>query len=163
MRYECLVLLRGIDVGIGRWVLDFSSLSGGEMDAKKRVAMILAAAAMALTAVPGWSETVTYTCRYESYSNEKGVHRVQDDFRLVFVVETSKGTAQQITDRGKFVVDMLPAPEGGMTLVEMIDGGKVLSTSIDTSGRSVHSRNIILEGHVAPTQYYGHCSKGWLK
>ena len=41
---------------------------------------------------------------------------------------------------------MLSAPNEGLTLVEMIDGGKVLATSIDKDGKSVHSRNIILEG-----------------
>ncbi|MCK7469257.1 MAG: hypothetical protein MZU91_14790 [Desulfosudis oleivorans] len=102
---------------------------------------------------------MTYTCQYESYSNEKGLHKVQDEFKLVFIVDTLKGTAQRVTDRGKFAIEMLPAPNGGMTLVEIIDGGKVLSTSIDQSGRSVHSRNILLEGHVAPSQYYGRCSK----
>jgi hypothetical protein len=104
-------------------------------------------------------ETETYSCRYESYSNEKGLHKVQDEFKLVFIVDTSSGTAQQVTDRGKFDVEMLPALNGGMTLVEMIDGGKILTTSIDKFGRSVHSRNIILEGHIAPSQYYGRCSK----
>jgi hypothetical protein len=132
---------------------------GEEMDAKKRVGMIFLAAVLALATAPAWPETVTYTCQYEAYSNEKGVHKVQEEFKLVFAVETSKGTAQHVTDRGRFDIDMMPAPNGGMTLVEVIDGGKVLATSIDTYGRSVHSRNIILEGHIAPSQYYGKCSK----
>jgi len=82
-----------------------------------------------------------------------------DDFKLVFVVDTSKDAAHLVSSKGKFSVEMLPAPNGGMTLVEMVDGGKVLSTSIDKSGKSVHSRNIILEGQISPSQYYGACSK----
>lgn len=120
---------------------------------------LLSAIVLAMTPALALCETETYSCRYESYSNEKGLHKVQDEFKLVFVVDTSSGKAQQVTDRGKFDVEMLPALNGGMTLVEMIDGGKILSTSIDNSGRSVHSRNIILEGHIAPSQYYGRCSK----
>jgi len=54
---------------------------------------------------------------------------------------------------------MLSAPKGGLAFVEMIDGGKVLTTSIDEAGKSVHSRNIILEGRISPSQYYGTCSK----
>lgn len=108
---------------------------------------------------PAFSDTVTYSCRYDSYSNEKGLHKVQDEFRLAFAVDTEKETAQIITDKGKFNVDMLPSPIGGMTFVEMVDGGKVLTTSIDVDGKSVHSRNIILEGRISPSQYYGTCSK----
>ena len=121
------------------------------------VLMLLAATGIATG--PAFSETVTYTCRYDSYSNEKGLHKVQDDFRLAFAVDTGKETAQAVTDKGRFNVDMLPSPKGGMTFVEMVDGGKVLVTSIDLEGKSVHSRNIILEGRISPSQYYGTCSK----
>ena len=108
---------------------------------------------------PALSETVTYTCRYESYSDEKGLHKVPEEFKLIFVVDTGKETAQVVGDKGKFSVDMLPAEKGGLTFVEMVDGGKVLTTSIDENGKSAHSRNIILEGRVSPSQYYGTCSK----
>lgn len=128
------------------------------MSAKMRFGIILLAAVLTTTSTAALGETVTYTCRYESYSNEKGMHKVQDEFKLVFVVDTQKATAQRLTDRGKINVEMMPAFNGGMTLVEMIDGGKILSTSIDKFGRSAHSRNIILEGQVASSQYYGKCS-----
>ena len=131
----------------------------GGMNACKRYGIMLLSVVAAMTSTPSFGESLTYTCRYESYSNEKGLHKVQDEFKLVFVVDTAKGSVQQLTDRGKFDVEMMPALHGGMAIVELIDGGKVLTTSIDQSGRSVHSRNIILEGHVAPSQYYGKCSK----
>jgi len=60
---------------------------------------------------------------------------------------------------GSFDVEMLYSPSGGMTFIEMIDGGKVLTTTIDPSGKSVHSRNIIVEGEILPLQYYGICWK----
>jgi hypothetical protein len=112
-----------------------------------------------LAAGPAFPETVTFTCHYDSYSDEKGLHKVQDDFRLSFAVDTEKESAQAITDKGKFNVDMLPSPKGGLTFVEMVDGGKVLTTSIDADLKSVHSRNVILEGRISPSQYYGACSK----
>jgi hypothetical protein len=129
------------------------------MKMKTAFAFFLLLSFLSITPAPAWSETVTYTCRYETYSNEKGLHKVMDDFKLVFVVDTSKDAAHLVSSKGKFSVEMLPAPNGGMTLVEMVDGGKVLSTSIDKSGKSVHSRNIILEGQISPSQYYGACSK----
>jgi hypothetical protein len=104
-------------------------------------------------------DTVTYACRYDTYSNPKGMHEVKEEFKLVFVVDNDKQTAQSVTDKGKFNVDMLPSLTGGMTFVEVVDGSKVLTTSIDSAGKSVHSRNIILEGRISPSQYYGSCSK----
>lgn len=129
------------------------------MKATKQYGILLLGFLAAMASTTALGDTVTYTCRYESYSNEKGLHKVQDEFKLAFVVDTTKGTAQQLTERGKFDVEMMPALNGGMTLVEMVDGGKILLTSIDKTGRSVHSRNIILEGHIASSQYYGKCSK----
>jgi beta-lactamase superfamily II metal-dependent hydrolase len=122
-------------------------------------AFILLLSLLLAAPLPALSETVTYTCQYETYSDGKGLQKVADDFKLVFIIDTSKQTAQLVTNRGKFNVEMLPAPNEGLTLVEMIDGGKVLATSIDKDGKSVHSRNIILEGHISPSQYYGACSK----
>jgi len=126
---------------------------------KIALAFLMISALTCLEPMPALSETVTYTCRYESYSDEKGLHKVLDEFKLVFAVDTEKQTAQVVGDKGKFNADMLPAEKGGLTFVEMIDGGKVLTTSIDGDGKSVHSRNIILEGSISPSQYYGTCSK----
>jgi hypothetical protein len=86
---------------------------------KNSVMVLMLLAVTGLTIGPAFSETVTYTCRYDSFSNEKGLHKVQDDFRLAFAVDTEKETAQAITDKGRFNVDMLPSPKGGMTFVEI--------------------------------------------
>jgi hypothetical protein len=123
---------------------------------------LIALALIALALCPAGAaraETLTYTCSYDSYSNEKGVHKVQDTFKLVFTIDTTRETAQSIGPRGPINVELLYAPEGGLTFVEAVEGGKVLVTSIDRSENSVHSRNIILQGRVSPSQYYGSCSK----
>jgi hypothetical protein len=112
-----------------------------------------------LTPIPALCDTMTYTCHYQSYSDKKGNHKIPEDFKLVFAVDTSKETAKTVGSKGSFDVEMLYAPTGGMTFIEMIDGGKVLTTTIDPSGKSVHSRNIIVEGEILPSQYYGTCSK----
>jgi hypothetical protein len=105
------------------------------------------------------ADTVTYTCSYDSYSNEKGLHKVQDTFKLVFTVDKTRETARSVGTSGPIDVELLYSPEGGLTFVEAIEGGKVLVTSIDRQEKSVHSRNIILQGRVASSQYYGSCSK----
>ena len=105
------------------------------------------------------ADTVTYTCTYDSYSNEKGLHKVQDTFKLVFTVDKAREKARSVGPNGPIEVEVLYSPEGGLTFVEAIEGGKVLVTSIDRSEKSVHSRNIILQGRVASSQYYGSCSK----
>lgn len=127
----------------------------------KPIMMILALAAFVfcLAPLPALGDTITYTCQYQSYSDQKGNHKVPDDFKLVFTVDTSKETAKTVGSKGSFNVEMLYSPSGGMAFIEMIDGGKVLTTSIDPAGKSVHSRNIIVEGEILPSQYYGTCSK----
>jgi hypothetical protein len=54
---------------------------------------------------------------------------------------------------------MIYSPSGGMAFIEKKSGADVLTTSIDKHGRSVHSRNVIEDGQISPTQYYGKCTK----
>jgi hypothetical protein len=123
------------------------------------VIIVMLSAFICLTPIPARCDTVTYTCHYQSYSDKKGNHKMQEDFKLVFTVDTVKETAKTVGSKGSFDVEMLHSASGGMTFIEMIDGGKVLTTTIDPSGKSVHSRNIIVEGEIFPSQYYGTCSK----
>jgi len=123
------------------------------------VIILMLSAFVCLTPIPALCDTTTYTCHYQSYSDRKGNHKMAEEFKLVFVVDTEKEKAKTIGSKGSFDVEMLYSPSGGMTFIEMIDGGKVLTTTIDPSGKSVHSRNIIVEGEILPSQYYGTCSK----
>jgi hypothetical protein len=123
------------------------------------VIILILAAFVCLVPIPARCDTITYACQYQSYSNQKGNHKMPEEFKLVFAVDTAKETAKTIGSKGSFDVEMLYSPSGGMTFIEMIDGGKVLTTTIDPSGKSVHSRNIIVEGEILPSQYYGTCSK----
>jgi hypothetical protein len=126
---------------------------------KPAVIILMLSAFVCLTPITAPCDTVTYTCQYQSYSDKKGNHKVPEDFKLVFTIDTVKEAAKTIGSKGSFDVEMLYSPTGGMTFIEMIDGGKVLTTTIDPSGKSVHSRNIIVEGEIFPSQYYGTCSK----
>ena len=72
-----------------------------------------------------------------------------------------KRLAKMVTSDGRSEVnvDMIYSPSGGMALIEKKSGADVLTTSIDERGRSVHSRNIIVDGQISPAQYYGRCTK----
>jgi len=116
---------------------------------------------IALTPIHGLCASVTYTCRYQTYADDKGVHNAEDNLKLVFIVDSVKETAKigGSDGRSDVNVDMLYSPSGGMAFIEKKSGVDVLTTSIDKHGRSVHSRNVIVDGQVSPTQYYGRCTK----
>jgi len=116
---------------------------------------------LSLAPVQALGGSVTYTCRYPTYADDKGVHKSDDDLKLVFLIDSSNETAKMLSGDGRpYVnVDMLYSPSGGMALIEKKSGADVLTTSIDTRGRSVHSRNIIVDGQISPAQYYGRCTK----
>jgi hypothetical protein len=100
------------------------------------VIILMLSAFVCLTPIPALCDTMTYTCRYQSYSDKKGNHKMSEDFKLVFSVDTVKETAKTVGSKGSFDVEMLHSPSGGMTFIEMIDGGKILTTTIDPSGTS---------------------------
>ena len=47
--------------------------------------------------------------------------------------------------------------EKGISFIEITPAGNAMTTAIDATGASVHSRNTIIEGILTPTQYYGKC------
>lgn len=100
--------------------------------------------------------TSTLVCDYSKYSDEEGVHSVKDKFTLTFIVDKEKGTAYIFGNQGSAEVDMLPS-EFGFTFIEITDAGNVMTTTIDSVGDSVHSRNTVIRGKLVPTQYYGKC------
>jgi hypothetical protein len=116
---------------------------------------------LSLAPILALCDSVTYTCRYQTFADDKGVHKPEDELKLVFLFDSSSETAMMVSGTGRpdVNVDMLYSPSGGMAFIEKKSGADVLTTSIDTRGRSVHSRNIIVDGQISPAQYYGRCTK----
>jgi hypothetical protein len=116
---------------------------------------------LALAPTHGRCDSVTYTCRYPTYADDKGVHDSEDNLKLVFIVDSVMETAKTGGSDGRsdVNVDMIYSPSGGMAFIEKKSGADVLTTSIDRHGRSAHSRNVIVDGQISPTQYYGRCTK----
>jgi hypothetical protein len=128
---------------------------------KSTFTIIMLSAFLSMAPNHALCESVTYTCLYQSYADDNGVHKSEDELKLVFIVDSSKETAKIVSSDGKsdVNVDMIYSPSGGMAFIEKKSGADVLTTSIDERGRSVQSRNIIVDGQISPTQYYGKCTK----
>jgi hypothetical protein len=116
---------------------------------------------IAMAPVHGLGDIVTYTCHYPTYVDDKGVHTSEENLKLVFIVDSVTETAKigGSDGRSDVNVDMIYSPSGGMAFIEKKSGADVLTTSIDKHGRSVHSRNVIVDGQISPAQYYGRCTK----
>ena len=123
--------------------------------------IIMLSAFLSLAPIQALGGSVTYSCQYQTYADDKGVHKPEDDLKLVFLVDSSNETAKMVSSDGRsnINVDMIYSPSGGMAFIEKKSGADVLTTSIDTRGKSVHSRNIIVDGQISPAQYYGRCTK----
>jgi hypothetical protein len=128
---------------------------------KSALTIIMLSAFLSMAPIHGLCESETYTCYYQTYADEKGVHKSEDDLKLIFLVDSSKEAAKIVSSDGKsdVNVDMIYSPSGGMAFIEKKSGADVLTTSIDKRGKSVHSRNIIVDGQISPAQYYGRCTK----
>jgi len=122
---------------------------------------IMLSAFLFLPPIHALCDSVTYTCHYPTYADDNGVHKPEDDLKLVFLVDSSNETAKIVSPDGRsdVNVDMIYSPSGGMAFIEKKTGADVLTTSIDKRGRSVHSRNVLVDGHISPAQYYGRCTK----
>lgn len=115
----------------------------------------VASALIASTAV---ADTVTFTCDYKTYSNPEGSHKVEQQFRLIFLIDSKANKSYLIGNNGSSEVKLVANTEG-FTLVEVTDSGNVMVTVISAKGKSVHSRNGIMLGNIIPSQYYGTCTK----
>ncbi len=103
-----------------------------------------------------WAETTTYVCNYSSYVNEEGLHSVEEEFVLTFLVDLETDKAYMLGNAGSTEVRMLTS-SGGVSFIEITSVGNVMTTAIDTKGKSVHSRNSVMFGELLPAQYYGKC------
>lgn len=98
----------------------------------------------------------SYDCNYTTFSDNRGLHKVAKEFRMMFLVDSSADKAYMIGSIGASDVLLVPNTEA-FTLIEMADLGNVYVTVITSKGHSVHSRSSIISGVIVPSQYYGTC------
>ena len=102
------------------------------------------------------AEITTFVCDYPTWSDEEGNHPAKNPFVLTFIVDSETGKAYMKGNLGTEDVQVISA-ESSFTFVEITDTGNVMTTTIDSARKSVHSRNAVLFGEIVPTQYYGTC------
>ena len=118
----------------------------------------LIAIMLAMTiAVPNvWAATLTIECAYSTFSDKDGRHEVSEPFGLTFIIDSEKESAYIAGGQGSGKVEQVVG-ESGLSFIEITDNGSVITTTFDSQGTSVHSRNTTLNGILIPSQYYGRC------
>ena len=107
------------------------------------------------TSVP--AETTIFKCSYTDYSSPEGFEKLKKQFELTFLLDLEKGTAYVMGNQGGEEVTVVANATGGLTFIEVTGAGSVQVTAMGKSGKSVHSRNTIIDGEIMPSQYYGKC------
>ena len=105
-----------------------------------------------------YAETMTFVCAYDRFTDdEKGLRPISPPLALTFVVDVDRDTAYVIGNNGSATVTVTPG-DLMFTFTEVTKAGSVQTTSIGTSGTSVHSRHTASKGSLFPSQYYGRCT-----
>jgi len=126
-----------------------------DLDMKNIMLVILMLFCMPMLA---YSEAQTIICNYSSYSDDNGTYKLKEKLVLTFIVDKIKNVAHIRGIEGTDRVAMIPSAVGrGISFIEITAAGNVMTTTIDSIGESVHSRNIIINGKIAPTHCYGEC------
>jgi hypothetical protein len=102
------------------------------------------------------SQTGTLTCTYSSYASDKGVYELDEDLVLRFVIDKATDKAYLVGDNGTSEVQMIQS-RAGISFLEVTGSGNLMTTAVDLSGTSVHSRNALLDGGLVASQSYGWC------
>ena len=108
--------------------------------------------------VPGgaFAATLTIECVYPTFSDKDGRHEVTAPFEQTFIIDAQKETAYVVGSQGSGKVDQI-AGKNGLSFIEVTSDGNVMTTTIDSKGTSVHSRNTWLNGIPMSSQHYGTC------
>ena len=107
---------------------------------------------------PMWvlADTTTYVCDYTSWSDQEGSHKVKKKFELTFLVDRAANKSYLLGNVGSEEVKLLESRDQ-LAFLEVTDSGNLMTTSIDSSLNTVHSRNTVIFGALTPSQYYGKC------
>jgi hypothetical protein len=121
----------------------------------KRIIFIIIATVFYQSTIAAATDTLI--CDYSTYCDPDGLHQVNKEFKLTFVMDEKNNVAYLVGNNGSSKVSFLPSTEGGMSFLEVTDAKNLMTTTVDSAGNSVHSRNTLIEGRIVPSQFYGKC------
>jgi len=102
------------------------------------------------------ADTVTYICNYPTWSNNTGIHKVKEKFEANFIVDEEAGKAYMLGNNGSVAVKLLESNDQ-LAFIQITATGNIITTTITSQLKSVHSRNVVIFGELLPSQYYGKC------
>jgi hypothetical protein len=123
---------------------------------QKDYKMKIIATLLFLLPTVAFAEIRTYSCNYNSYSDQEGNHKVKNKFELNFIVDKAAGKSYLMGNNGSSEVKMLESSDQ-ITFLEVTVTGNIMTTAIDSKLNTVHSRNSVIFGEIFPSQYYGKC------
>ncbi len=106
--------------------------------------------------VISFAGTSTYICNYTSFSDHEGNHKVKKQFKLNFIVDEKINKSYMLGNNGSSEIKLIKS-KGQLAFIELTTTGNIMTTSIDSKLKSVHSRNTVIFGELLPSQYYGKC------
>lgn len=98
----------------------------------------------------------TFECEYRMYSDDTGSNTIKQKFELLYIVDLESQTAYLHGNMGSSKVQSVGG-NGSISFIEVTTSGNVMVTTVDSSLKSVHSRNTVSGGELIPSQYYGQC------
>ena len=119
--------------------------------------MVFTLAFLAIFPTSVEANPLRFHCVYPTYSDNEAGPKQAKGFSLEFALDTVSDKAVMIGNNG---VEEVLAHKGadGLTFLEFLPTGAVQSTTISSTGESVHSRHSVMGGKIVPSQYYGKCS-----
>ncbi|UZJ43815.1 hypothetical protein OOT55_14280 [Marinimicrobium sp. C6131] len=96
----------------------------------------------------------TYTCTFDSFSDNEGKH--DSDLSLTYLLDEDAEKFYVIGNNGRGEVIHIFRGDA-RSFIEVTGTGNVMVTTITPELRAVHSRNSVMFGELIPSQYYGKC------
>ena len=101
---------------------------------------------------------VNFVCHYPVFSNESGMKKYSKHFQLKIYYDPATSQAKLIGDGGTAKLKpVLNKDKTAITFIEVTPSGNVMTITIDTTSKSVYSRNATVNGQLVASQSYGSC------
>lgn len=116
---------------------------------------LLMAALLSVPMASAEARAPQWTCVYPTVANPAGAFK-DHSLALTFNIDESGKLATVTGASGTHAVEVFAGTEG-LTFIDRLKTGAIQVTTIDSSGKSVHSQHTLLNGLLVPSQSYGKC------